>query len=106
MKRIIQCGVVAFGLVIVATAYAGDKPGDKKAAAMTPGKCTFAKADVKKHASEHIKYPAKGSAIKQACKKEWPEEFSKEEWACIDASIKDGLEYKSANEVLKAIGAE
>ena len=102
MKRIIMCGMLALGVTAVATAYAGDN----KAAAMKPGKCTFAKADVKKHASEHVKYPAKGSAIKQACKKEWPDEFTKEEWACIDASIKDDQEYKSPSEVLKAIGAE
>lgn len=106
MKRILLCTVVGVGLAATATAYAGDTPGGKKAAAMAPGKCTFAKSDVKKHATEHMKYPAKGSVIKQTCKKEWPDEFSKEEWACIDASIKDDQEYKSPSEVLKAIGAE
>ena len=106
MKRILMVGVMALGLAAVSTAHAGDKPAGKKAAAMTPGKCTFAKSDVKKHASEHVTYPAKGSAIKQTCKKEWPDEFSKAEWACIDASIKDDQEYQSPSEVLKAIGAE
>ena len=96
MKRILISATMVFA---VATAYAADTK-------MTPGKCTFAKSDVKKHASEHIKYPAKGAAIKQACKKEWPDEFSKDEWACIDASIKDDQEYKSPSEVLKAIGAQ
>jgi len=86
-------------------ALAGDK--DKKETAMKPGKCTFAKVDqVKKHATEHIKYPAKGKDIKQACKKELPDEFSKAEWACMDSSVKDDQEYKNAGELLKAIGVE
>ena len=83
-------------------AFAGDKKTDMK-----PGKCTFANVErVKSHASEHIKYPAKGKDIKEVCKKEWPDEFTKEEWACIDASVKDDKEYKSAAEVLKAFGVE
>ena len=59
---------------------------------------------MKQHATEHIKYPAKGKDIKQTCKMEWPDEFSKEEWACIDASVKDDQEYKSAGEMLQALG--
>ena len=83
-------------------AFAGDKKTDMK-----PGKCTFANVErVKSHASEHIKYPTKGKDIKEVCKKEWPDEFTKEEWACIDASVKDDKEYKSAAEVLKAFGVE
>ncbi len=102
MKRMLMSGLMALALAAVATAYA-DKPADKKA--MAPGKCTFANvAEVKKHASEHVKYPAKGAAIKQTCKKELPDEFTKEEWACIDASLKDDQEYKAPADVLKAVG--
>jgi hypothetical protein len=99
MNRIAR-GLLLMALVAVAPrAFAGDK--------MKPGKCTFAKMDrVKAHAGDHIKYPAKGKDIKDACKKEWPDEFSKDEWACIDASIKDDKEYKSAGEVLEAIGVK
>jgi hypothetical protein len=83
-------------------AFAGDKKTEMK-----PGKCTFANVErVKSHAGEHIKYPAKGKDIKEACKKEWPDEFSKEEWGCIDASVKDDKEYKNAAELLKAVGVE
>ena len=42
--------------------------------------------------------------LKAACKKELPEEFSKEEHACIEGKIKSGTEYKDAGEVLKALG--
>lgn len=73
----------------------------------TPGHCTFADpARVKQHATEHIKYPAKGKDIKLACKKEWPDEFSKAEWACIDASVKDEKEYASGGELLAAFGVK
>jgi hypothetical protein len=97
MKRILGSLVVALALGSLAVAHAE----------MKPGKCTFAKpAQVKKHATEHVTYPAKGAAIKQACKKELPDEFTKDEWACIDASLKDDQEYKSAGEVLKAVGAQ
>ena len=88
-----------FLMLSISTAFAADK--------MKPGKCTFANVErVKSHAAQHIKYPAKGKDVKVACKKEWPDEFSKEEWACIDASIADDKEYKSCAELLKAIGME
>jgi hypothetical protein len=74
---------------------------------MPPGKCRFADPGrVKKHATEHIKYPSKGKDLKQTCKKEWPDEFSKAEWTCIDGSLEDDREYKSGAEVLKAFGVE
>ncbi len=77
------------------------------AADQKPGQCTFADpARVKQHATEHIKYPAKGKDIKLACKKEWPDEFSKAEWACIDASVKDDKEYASGAELLAAFGVK
>jgi hypothetical protein len=103
MKRMLASMALALGLMAMATAHADEK----KAAPMTPGKCTFANAaQVKKHASDHVTYPAKGAAIKQACKKELPDEFTKAEWACIDASLKDDQEYKSSADVLKAVGVQ
>ena len=74
---------------------------------MKPGQCTFSDAEkVKKHAAEHIKYPATGKDVKAACKKQWPDEFSKAEWACFDASVKDDKSYASAGDVLKAVGVK
>ncbi len=99
MNSIVR-GILLVMLVAAAPrAFAGDK--------MKPGKCTFAKVEqVKAHASEHIKYPAKGKDIKLACKKELPNEFTKEEWACLDGSVKDDKEYKSAAELLEAVGVK
>jgi hypothetical protein len=104
VKRFIQAAVVLCGVAVLSLAYAGGG-SDKAPAAMQPGKCTFANvAQMKKHAGEHMKFPAKGAAVKAACKKELPDEFSKDEWACFDASIKDDTEYKSTADVLKAVG--
>ncbi|HKA90548.1 MAG TPA: hypothetical protein VKE22_22955 [Haliangiales bacterium] len=91
---------LVLGLVLAAApAFAGEK--------MKPGKCTFSNVErVKAHAGEHVKYPAKGKAIKDTCKKEWPDEFTKDEWACIDASIKEDKEYKSSAELLDALGVK
>ena len=76
-------------------------------AAFGKGECKFSDvAKLKDHVSTHIKYPAKGKDIKQACKKEIPDEFTKAERACAASKIKDGTEYKDAGEVLKALGVE
>jgi len=76
-------------------------------AASVAAECKFSNLErVKKHATAHLKYPSSGKEIKLACKKEWPDEFSKEEWACLDSSIKDDTTYKSSAEVLKAVGVE
>lgn len=69
------------------------------------GKCHL--SDVKRaraHVHKHLKFPSAGKEIKQACKKEWPDEFSKEEWACFDGAIQDDHEYKDPKEVLAALG--
>ena len=77
------------------------------AAAFAKGECKFSDvAKLKDHVSTHIKYPAKGKDIKQACKKEIPDEFTKAERACTASKIKDTTEYKDAAEVLKALGVE
>ena len=96
MKKLIAVALLA----LTSFAYAEDKP-------MTAGKCTFANAErLKAHTSEHMKFPAKGKAVKAACKKEWPDEFSAAEWACIEASIKDDATFKSQAEVLSALGVK
>ena len=61
---------------------------------------------MKEHFEKHVTYPMKGKAIKQACKKEMPMEFTKAERACVDKKIKNNTDYKSSAEVFKAIGAE
>jgi hypothetical protein len=67
--------------------------------------CKFSdEAKLKDHVTNHIKYPAKGKDIKAACKKELPDEFTKEERACVAGKIKSGADYKDAGEVLKALG--
>jgi hypothetical protein len=73
--------------------------------ALAKGACKFSdEAKLKDHVANHIKYPAKGKDIKAACQKELPDEFSKEERACIAGKIKSGTEYKDSGEVLKALG--
>lgn len=102
MKKILSTLVVVAALSTAA--FAGDK---QPAASVAAGKCTFAKVDrVKTHALQHLKLPAKGKEIKQACKKEWPDEFTADEWACIDASLADDKEYKNPAEVLAAVGVK
>jgi len=77
-------------------------------AAKTAAKsCQFSDvAKLKSHVEKHISYPAKGKAIKQACKKEMPDEFSKAERACVEKKLKNNVEYKSSADVLKALGVE
>lgn len=69
------------------------------------GACHF--SDMKKlkvHLTEHITYPTTGKAIKAACKKEWPDEFTKEENSCADSKLKDSAKFKNSTEVMKALG--
>lgn len=69
--------------------------------------CVFADtAKLKQHLETHVTYPAKGKAIKEACKKEMPDEFAKSEKACIAKKLKNNVEYKDAGEVMKALGVE
>lgn len=76
-------------------------------AAKAPKACAVSDvAKLKEHFEKHVTYPAKGKAIKAACKKEMPGEFPKSEHACIDKKLKNGVEYKSAEEVYKALGIE
>ena len=61
-------------------------------------------AKLKDHLEKHISYPATGKAIKAACLKEAPDEFTASERACCNQRLKDGTEYKSAAEVEKLLG--
>jgi hypothetical protein len=74
-------------------------------AALADGSCKFSDAArLKEHLEKHIKYPATGKAIKDACAKEWPDEFSSAERACAGKKLADATQYKSAAEVQKALG--
>lgn len=67
--------------------------------------CEFSDvAKLKEHLTAHVTYPAKGKAIKEACKKEMPNEFAKSEKACITKRLKNNTEYKDAEEVMRALG--
>ncbi len=75
--------------------------------ALAKGVCKFSDtAKFKDHVTNHIKYPAKGKDVKEACKKDIPDEFTKEEHACVEGKLKDDTEYKNAGEVLKAVGVK
>lgn len=69
--------------------------------------CSFSDpVKLQEHLEKHVSYPASGKAIKAACKKEMPNEFPKSEHACIEKKLKNNVEYKDANEVMKALGVE
>jgi hypothetical protein len=69
--------------------------------------CKFSDVNrLKDHVTKHITYPVKGKDLKEACKKEWPDEFTKADRACAEAKLKDATEYKSAAEVLQTLGAQ
>jgi hypothetical protein len=98
MTRALLVILTCFGLIAVSTIARAD---DAKAG------CAFSDvAKLKEHLAKHVSYPAKGKAIKSACKKEMPDEFSQAERACAAKKLKDGTEYKSADEVIKALGVE
>jgi hypothetical protein len=61
---------------------------------------------LKEHLKTHVTYPASGKAVKETCKKEMPDEFTTDERACAEKKLADGTEYKSADEVLKALGVK
>jgi hypothetical protein len=60
-------------------------------------------AALNEHLNSHVKFPATGKAIKDSCKKEMPDEFSKEQRAYIDSKLKDDTTYKNPEEVLSAL---
>jgi hypothetical protein len=58
---------------------------------------------LKTHLTDHVKFPATGKDIKESCKQEMPDEFTKEQRAYFDAKIKDDKTYNSAAEVLSVM---
>jgi hypothetical protein len=92
MRRIIGSAIVLAALVS-APAFADGTA------------CKFSDVSkLKDHLEKHISYPATGKAIKAACLKEAPDEFTATERACCGKHLKDAVEYKSAAEVEKALG--
>jgi hypothetical protein len=67
--------------------------------------CHFADAKkLKTHLAKHVTFPTTGKDLKAACKKEWPDEFTKEENDCADSKLKDDAKFKNSAEVMKALG--
>jgi hypothetical protein len=60
-------------------------------------------AVLKTHLNEHVEFPATGKVIKESCKQEMPNEFTKEQRAYFGAKIEDGKTYNSPAEVLSAL---
>ena len=58
---------------------------------------------LKTHLNDHVKFPATGKEIKESCKQEMPDEFTKEQRSYFDAKIEDGKTYNSPAEVLSAM---
>ena len=58
---------------------------------------------LKAHLDNHVTFPATGKAIKDSCKEEMPDEFSKEQRAYFDSKLKDDITYKNPEEVLSAL---
>jgi hypothetical protein len=59
--------------------------------------------NLQEHLLKHITFPAKGKEIKEACKNEFPDEFSKEQRAYLESMLEDETTYKSAAEVMSAL---
>lgn len=63
-------------------------------------------AKLRLHLKEHVAYPATGKQIKEACVREMPDEFTKEERACVGRTLSDKKTYQSDAEVLSALGVK
>ncbi len=98
MKTMIA-SALCLGLLLASGRAFAAKPSAKACAVSDVAK-------LKEHLEKHVTYPAKGKTIKEACKKEMPDEFPKSEKTCIAKKLKNSVEYKSADEVLKALGVE
>ena len=88
----------------MAAAQTASKPKmETKAAAM----CAWSdEGQLKMHLDTHVKYPVSGKMLKQACKKEAPNEFTKDEWTCFDNKLTDDRSYQSVSEVMMALGMQ
>jgi hypothetical protein len=90
--------LLALFAVLISTAQAVEKPS-----AHTQGTPTGKPTGLAGHLNSHVKFPATGKAIKESCKKEMPDEFSKEQGAYFDSKLKDDTTYKNPEEVLSAL---
>jgi hypothetical protein len=59
--------------------------------------------NLKEHLLKHVTFPATGKVIKETCQKEFPDEFSKEQGAYLDAALKNDTTYNNAAEVMSAL---
>jgi hypothetical protein len=59
--------------------------------------------NLKEHLLKHVTFPTTGKIIKETCKNELPDEFSKEQRAYLDASLKDNTTYNNSAEVMSAL---
>jgi hypothetical protein len=59
--------------------------------------------NLKEHLLKHVTFPATGKVIKESCKNEFPDEFSKEQGAYLDAALKNDTTYNNAAEVMSAL---
>jgi hypothetical protein len=58
---------------------------------------------LKEHLLKHITYPATGKVIKETCKNELPDEFTKEQRVYLDVTLKDDATYNNSAEVMAAL---
>jgi hypothetical protein len=59
--------------------------------------------NLNEHLLKHVIFPATGKVIKETCKNEFPDEFSKEQRAYLDAALKDDATYNNSAEVMSAL---
>jgi hypothetical protein len=59
--------------------------------------------NLKEHLFKHVAFPATGKVIKETCKNEIPDEFSKEQRAYLKAALKDDATYNNAAEAMLAL---
>jgi hypothetical protein len=59
--------------------------------------------NLKEHLLKHVTFPATGKIIKETCKDEFPDEFSKEQRVYLEASLKDDATYNNSEEVMSAL---
>jgi len=58
---------------------------------------------LREHLDSHVKFPATGKVIKESCKNEMPDEFSKQQRAYLESNLKDDTTYNDSAEVLAAL---
>jgi hypothetical protein len=59
--------------------------------------------NLKEHLLKHVTFPTTGKIIKETCKNEIPDEFSKEQRNYLDGKLKDDATYNNPEEVMSAL---